>query len=139
MNWPEGALRPKASRRRPGVKVPVAAPNWAEERASAPSRRSERPRTGGNWEARGRSAAASSATAGAGAPEDAAEPLVAVEAAPAADDADDGAAELELDDGVEDPHAASASASSGASAPAWADLMDLIMPRLPENRIEAPR
>src|SRR5437588_3874720 len=68
MNWLELVVRAKASRRVPGVNVPVAAPNWAVEPAPALSCRSERPPAPGNWLAAGRWAAASSSTAGAGVP-----------------------------------------------------------------------
>lgn len=66
MKAPELALSPKASRRVPGVNVPVAAPNCALEPTNAASARRERPWAAGNMLARGCSAAGSSATAGAG-------------------------------------------------------------------------
>src|SRR5581483_613513 len=66
MNWPELEFSPKATRCRPGVKVPVAAPSWALDLTSAASARSERPWVAGNCPVAGRSAAASSSTAGGG-------------------------------------------------------------------------
>src|SRR5476651_2747288 len=64
MNAPELVFRANPSRRWPGVKVPVAAPNIAVDLTSAPSCVSERPLAAGNCEAFGCSAAASSSTAG---------------------------------------------------------------------------
>src|SRR5436305_5089074 len=90
----ELSVRAKASRPKPGVKVPFAAPSWAVDEVSAASCLSVLPETGGNWLLEGCSAAASSLTAGAG--------FVLV--VPAA-----GVVELCLD---EPPHAASASAAA---------------------------
>src|ERR1700729_12057 len=64
MNAPDRLVRPKASRRVPGVKVPVAAPSWAVDLTSVASWRSVRPCADGNCPVEGCSAAGSSATAG---------------------------------------------------------------------------
>ena len=63
MKAPDWVVRPKASRRVPGVKVPVAAPSWAVDLTVAASWRSVRPCAVGNWPVDGCSAAGSSATA----------------------------------------------------------------------------
>src|SRR5689334_18888648 len=129
MKAPEAEFRPKAIRRTPGVKVPVAAPSCALDLTRAPSwRREKRPSAAGNWRARGCSAAASSSIAAGG-------PLVAavlvVDAAAglvvdAAAEADD----LELEPWlVEEPQPARASAITDTrGAPARTIPMALIMP-----------
>src|SRR5450755_635856 len=64
MNAPDVVVSPNASRRVPGVNVPVAAPSWALALASAASCLSVFPWEGGNWVGSGFSAAASSSSAG---------------------------------------------------------------------------
>src|ERR1700722_15652251 len=64
MNAPELAVSPNASRRVPGVNVPVAAPSCALDFASVASCLRLCAWAGGNWLVRGCSAAGSSATAG---------------------------------------------------------------------------
>src|SRR5579859_7729393 len=66
MNAPEEVVSAKATRRVPGVKVPVAAPNWALELTSRASWVRVRPLTAGNVPVAGCSAAGSSLIAGGG-------------------------------------------------------------------------
>jgi hypothetical protein len=121
MNSPEVVVSPKASRWVPGVKVPVAAPNWALDLTSRPSWLSVRPWAAGNWLARGRSAAGSSATAaGSAVVDDVWVLLVAV-----------AEAELELDSELDEPQPARPTVRAAAAprTDAWRTLMDSIMAR----------
>src|ERR1039458_2389571 len=105
MNAPELVVSPNASRRVPGVKVPVAAPSCALDFASAASCLSVRPWAGGNCAAPGFSAAASSSSAGcAAAVDEVADAAVRVEVAEL---------ELELE---EEPQPAAASAPAARAA-----------------------
>src|ERR1039458_5469306 len=108
MNAPAAVVSPNASRRVPGVKVPVAAPSWALALASAPSCSSVLPWGGGNRVGSGVSAAASSSSAGG---------VVAVDELAATavfvEVVEPEAVELE---GEEEPHPAAASAPPARSA-----------------------
>src|SRR5690349_4057979 len=113
MNSPEFVVTPKATRWRPGIKVPVAAPSWALDLTSAASGRSERPCAGGNCPSLGCSAAGSSSTAGG---RGAALLVLEVDVGAALLAAAVDALGVELWLADEDPQPASASASASATS-----------------------
>src|SRR5262245_18056564 len=114
MNAPDLSVSPNASRRVPGVNVPVAAPSSAVDLTVAASCRSERPFAGGNCPEEGCSAAGSSETADGSACVDAVETdeavVAVVVAAAALVEVAGEATDVALED--EEPHPAIAQPAS---------------------------